>query len=259
MKQYLRDRQNEDKRGSAIGLVLTIAAHLLLCLVFVFSGIKYLYPPPTEQTFLIDFEEEEEKPVQVERKGREPMAEEVDKSKEINLVQKSESPHTATKTNKTPATKPDNFGDVETPTPKQEPELDPRASFPGMSKKDTSVTTPHSAEKAGSTFKAGQTEGNTSVGKTDGTPNAHLKGRNTLGVLPRPSYTVQNSGKVVVDIWVDRYGNVQKAVPGGAGTTVTDKALWQAARNAAMKTHFNQDADAPALQQGTITYIFNLK
>jgi len=63
----------------------------------------------------------------------------------------------------------------------------------------------------------------------------------------------------VVDIWVDNYGNVTKAIAGGQGTTVSNQALWAAARAAAMKAHFNQSADAPALQQGTITYIFKLK
>ena len=78
------------------------------------------------------------------------------------------------------------------------------------------------------------------------------------GTLPRPSYAVQTSGKVVVDIWVDNYGNVQKAVAGAEGTTVTDKTLWQAARKAALGAHFNMSADAPALQKGTITYIFKI-
>ena len=80
-----------------------------------------------------------------------------------------------------------------------------------------------------------------------------------LGALPVPVYKVQNEGIVVVDIWVDNYGNVQKAVPGGQGTTVTDKTLWNAARVAAMNSHFNQDANAPQQQHGTITYIFKLK
>ena len=79
------------------------------------------------------------------------------------------------------------------------------------------------------------------------------------GTLPRPSYPVQNSGTVVVEIWVDNYGNVQKAVAGIEGTTVTDKELWQAARKAALGAHFNMSADAPALQKGTITYVFKLK
>ena len=43
------------------------------------------------------------------------------------------------------------------------------------------------------------------------------------------------------------------------GTTVTDKALWTAARNAAMKAHFNMSAEAPAIQMGTITYKFKLQ
>ncbi|MBQ4026194.1 MAG: energy transducer TonB, partial [Bacteroidales bacterium] len=64
---------------------------------------------------------------------------------------------------------------------------------------------------------------------------------------------------VVVKIWVDQYGKVQKAVPGADGTTVTDRALWTAARNAALETGFTMSSSAPALQEGTITYIFNLK
>jgi hypothetical protein len=47
-------------------------------------------------------------------------------------------------------------------------------------------------------------------------------------------------------------------VAGAEGTTVTDKTLWQAARKAALGAHFNMSADAPVLQEGTITYIFKL-
>lgn len=86
----------------------------------------------------------------------------------------------------------------------------------------------------------------------------HLKGRTLVGSVPRPTYTVKESGTVVVAIWVDNYGNVTKAQAGAEGTTVTSKELWTAARNAAMKAHFNQKADAPALQEGTITYVFTL-
>ena len=64
---------------------------------------------------------------------------------------------------------------------------------------------------------------------------------------------------VVVSIKVDQYGTVTEAVPGAEGTTVTDKDLWNAARQAALKSHFNQKADAPVLQSGTITYKFKLQ
>ena len=61
---------------------------------------------------------------------------------------------------------------------------------------------------------------------------AKLAGRSVNGTLPKPVYSSEVSGKVVVDVWVDNYGTVQKAVAGVEGTTVADKDLWQAARKA---------------------------
>lgn len=87
--------------------------------------------------------------------------------------------------------------------------------------------------------------------------SAHLKGRSVVGPLPYPDYDFKKSGTVVVDIWVDNYGNVAKAQAGAEGTTLTSRGLLNSARNAAMRAHFNQKANAPALQQGTITYIFS--
>ena len=185
----------------------------------------------------------------------------MDLTREVELVQKSESPYVNDRPNTTPATKPDPHGDVEVPTPPQkaEPKLDPRASFPGMTQKESSATTPHSASEASEGFKAGQPDGNTKTGKTEGSANAHLKGRSLLGTLARPAYNSQEEGVVVVRIKVDQYGTVQEAIPGVEGTTVTDKNLWNAARSAAMKAVFNMSADAPALQEGTITYRFKLQ
>lgn len=256
MKQYLREREKEAKVSTMTGIVLTVAVHLVVLLSCAFTGLKYIYPPPEEQTFLIDFEEDEAQQIRRQRIGRQPQAEDIDKTKPVELIQRSESPIKSDRTNKTAEAKPDDFGDVEVPTPKEE--INQNALFPGMSKKDSSLA-PHGATNPSAEFKAGHPKGNTQVGKTEGAPNAHVKGRSVLGALPRPDYAVQDEGKVVVDIWVDNYGNVTKAIAGGQGTTVSNQALWAAARAAAMKAHFNQSADAPALQQGTITYIFKLK
>ena len=260
MKEYIRERQKQQQVSTGVGIGLTVAAHILACVFFAFNGIKYIYPPPVEESFVIDFQEEEQIKPRPARRGWQPTAEEVDRTKPIELIQKSESPYKSTsKTNATPATKPDDFGDVEAPAIEKEEALDPRAAFPGMSKKDTTTTAPHSATEASDKFKEGQPQGNTASGRVDGKPNAHLKGRNTIGNLPRPGYNVQNEGVVVVDIWVDNYGAVKKAVPGGDGTTVTDKSLWNEARKAAMNTKFDTNTSAPALQQGTITYVFRLQ
>ena len=262
MQPYQRTREQREKNANVSGILLTLGVHALALIVLLTSGLKYLDPPPPERTSLvIEFEEEneQEKPV-ITRVGRQPQAEEVDVTKPVELVQKAESPYVNDRPNTTPATKPDNHGDVEVPTPKvEEPKLDPRASFPGMSNKESNATTPHSASEASEGFKAGQPDGNTKEGKTEGSANAHVKGRNVVGSLPKPSYGTQAQGIVVVQVKVDQYGNVTEAIPGAEGTTVTDKTLWNAARNAAMKAHFNMDASAPAVQTGTITYIFKLK
>jgi TonB family protein len=233
---------------------------VVLIVAGIFTGLKYIYPPPQEQTFVIDFQEPEQQ-VQVEQtaKGNQPMAEVVNKQKDINLVQKSEAPLKGAKANQGKASTVDDFGDVDVPKPKTEKAIDNRALFhtaDNKSNKDTLAA--QTARKVSNALKAGHPNGNTDIGKTTGEPNAHLKGRSHNGSLPKPSYSVQNEGTVVVTIWVDQWGNVQKALAGASGTTVTDKTLWAAARIAAMKAHFNQDSNAPVLQQGTITYIFKL-
>ncbi|MBO4339852.1 MAG: energy transducer TonB [Bacteroidales bacterium] len=263
MQPYERTREKREKVANVTGLLVTVAVHALALVLCLTGGLSYLDPPPPERApLVIEFEDElvTEDPTPT-RIGTEPQAEEVDREREVELVQKSESPHVNTTPNVTPETRPDAHGDVEVPTPPQpeEPALDPRASFPGMGKRDNGATTPHSAEEASEGFKAGQADGNTRQGKTEGTSNAHLEGRNIEGSLPKPSYNSQTSGTVVVTIKVDQYGSVIEAIPGAEGTTVTDKNLWTAARNAAMKAHFNKKADAPAIQTGTITYIFKLK
>ena len=255
--QTIREKREHNARIT--GILMTVVMHVCAVVLVSFSGLKYLYPPPQEQTMLIDFSEEPEIVTQ-QLQGREPLAEEIDLEKPVELARKSEAPTEADRENLTPQTKPDPVGDVDTPAPEPDkPVLDPRAAFPGMARKDSSATTPHSAEQESDSFKAGQSRGNTDIGRTDGKPNAHVQGRNTVGNIPRPVYNVQESGIVVVDIWVDNYGNVVKAVPGGDGTTVVDKTLYAAARKAAIETHFNMSADAPAMQEGTITYYFNLK
>lgn len=86
--------------------------------------------------------------------------------------------------------------------------------------------------------------------------NAKLQGRTAEGVLPMPTVAINKEGVVVVSIWVDQYGTVQRAEAGADGTTIVDSKVWAAARSAALGAHFNISADAPALQKGTITYVF---
>ncbi|MBO5808686.1 MAG: hypothetical protein J6R15_04990 [Bacteroidales bacterium] len=258
---YLQERERQEKRSRATGAVLTAVLHTGLAGCLFFTGLTYLDPPPPEKEMvLIEFDEPEiEKPRQIWN-GTRPQAMNPDPSQPINLVQQSEAQNEGTKTNEAPEAQVDDFGDVDIKDPAPKKEIDRRALFraaDNKTQKDTLAA--QTAREVSDALKAGHAQGNTKTGETSGEPNAKLAGRSIDGTLPRPSYNVQASGKVVVAIWVDNYGQVQKAVPGVEGTTVSDKTLWQAARKAALGAHFNMSADAPALQEGTITYIFNLK
>ncbi len=85
----------------------------------------------------------------------------------------------------------------------------------------------------------------------------NLGGRSALA-LPLPYYPGNEEGVVVVQVTVDKYGKVTKAVAGARGSTTSSPELWVAARKAALKAKFNTDSNAPAFQQGTITYRFVL-
>ncbi|HYX07424.1 MAG TPA: TonB family protein, partial [Bacteroidales bacterium] len=85
-----------------------------------------------------------------------------------------------------------------------------------------------------------------------------LAGRNPL-LLPKPDYNYQVEGKVVVEVTVDRLGNVTNAVAGVRGSTTLDENLLNAAKKAALRARFDTKPDAPAYQKGTITYHFMLQ
>ena len=259
--KYLREREIQERRSRTTGVALTVVLHIGMAACLFLTGFTYLDPPPPEkEMILIEFDEPEiEKPRQIWN-GTRPQAVNPDPTQPINLVQQSEAQLEGTKSNEAPESVVDDFGDVEIKGPEPKKEIDRRALFrvaDNKTKKDTLA--PQTAREPSDALKAGHAQGNTKTGETSGEPNAKLAGRSINGTLPRPSYNVQASGKVVVQIWVDNYGQVQKAVAGVEGTTVTDQTLWQAARKAALGAHFNMSADAPALQEGTITYIFNLK
>lgn len=260
-EQYLRERERQESRSRVTGVALTTVMHLAVLAGCFLMGFTYLDPPPPEQEqILIEFDEPEiAKPKQTWN-GTRPQAVEPDRTKPINLVQKSEAQNVGTKSNEAPESVVDDFGDVDIKDPAPKKEIDRRALFRAAdNKRQKDTLAAQTAREVSDALKAGHAQGNTKTGETSGEHNAKLQGRSINGTLPRPSYPVQKSGIVVVEIWVDNYGNVQKAVAGVAGTTVTDNTLWQEARKAALRAHFNMSADAPALQKGTITYVFKLK
>lgn len=94
-------------------------------------------------------------------------------------------------------------------------------------------------------------------GGTGGDGNYNLSGREPLG-RPKVKPNCNEEGIVVVSILVDNSGKVIKAEPGVKGTTNTAACLMKAAKEAALKTKWNQDNEAPSTQVGLIKYNFSL-
>lgn len=242
-------------RSKLVGIGLTAAAHALLLMVCMRSGLTYLYPPPEEKTIVMEFPEEPE--LQEVTFGVEPRSEAPEPDREVELVKRSESPVEGTKANEAEEATVGDEGDVEVPEPKRE--INRRALFPSAANNRKDTLAPQTAAETSSRLDEGHASGNTMAGSSDGEPSARLAGRNVVGSLPLPAYGVQKSGRVVVKIFVDREGNVTEAIPGIEGTSVQDRSLWSAAKQAALKAHFSANPAAPISQEGTITYIFRLK
>jgi colicin import membrane protein len=86
-----------------------------------------------------------------------------------------------------------------------------------------------------------------------------LGGRGSL-TLPKPKYDNQVDGTVVIEVTVDRTGNVTNAVFFQKGSTTLDEYLIRVSRDAAMLAKFEPKPNATELfEKGTISYTFILK
>lgn len=83
----------------------------------------------------------------------------------------------------------------------------------------------------------------------------YLPGRYHLN-LPIPIYKCENAGIVVLNITVNRRGEITDYSYNGSESSTTDECLYEAAVNAIKRTRFNPDPSAEAKQEGMITYQF---
>lgn len=269
--KYL-ETQHEKK-----SFAITVVLHVLLILLLLFFGFSYLDPPP-ESGIAINFgtsevgsgNEQPTEPVQSAPQASRPevtpveptIKEEVitqetaeapviqEKKKEEKIVQKTE-----------PVKKP------EEPVKKPDPK-------PDKSTTDALSSILNGPENAG---RATGGEGNDNVagdkGDPNGDPEASAYYGNGQGLDGDGNYRLggrralnkekfvqdcNESGIVVVQIEVNRNGQVTRAIPGVKGTTNNAACLTDPARRAALATRFNSDDNAPAKQVGTIIYNFKL-
>jgi len=282
-----------EKKNKARGIIGTILFHLGALMLLLFLALRTPLPLPGEEGVIVnlgydetgmDIEQREQAapaeikpqpaPVQQNEPEDEYLAQDVEEAPAISPKRtepKKKEPEIV-KPEKEPVkevVKPE-------PQPKPVPKPDPKAMYKG---KSTSTTEGGQEGQTGEQGDQGDPSGaagsniykgisgsgeatgegsGSGTGPGDGSGDGisfSLGGRGSLSLF-KPSYDSKEQGKVVVTIKVDRKGKVISAVAGAKGTNVSDQTLWQLAKDAALKSAFEADPDAPEMQTGTITYIF---
>lgn len=82
-----------------------------------------------------------------------------------------------------------------------------------------------------------------------------MKGR-TMTTAPIISNPTENRGVVVVEVTINRNGNVMKAKPGAPGSTTSSEYLYTKAEFAARGARFDVSKTGPVEQEGTITITY---
>lgn len=256
----------ELKREDLYGAVATILVHALLLLLLLFFFLRVQPPdPPLPPGMEIDFG------VSVEGSGTNnlatPTAPVVSPNPSVTPSQPVKSASEDIRTSDVgeelskikPTTKPTK---EVTPEEKPKPVINQGALLPGK-KNDGgqgSSNTPGNEGRldGGPTGKGtqggiGTTPG---AGPSGGGTRFTLEGRSALS-LPKPRYTEQEDGTVVVKVTVDRTGKVVNATTDGVrGSTTTNKSLHAEAVAAARRAQFDVKADAAPEQIGYIYYTF---
>jgi len=269
----------KDKKG----ILGTIFFHSIIILIIAIFGFSTPLPLPEEEGILINFGTEQfgsgdtDPAYSVEEKATpeqqpDDIVPESDDAEEIITQDFEEAP--AITEEKVVTEKPDEKDeevlDTRSETTEEEAiqevveerKVNERALYKGRS------TTDESSEEEGINEREGNQGSITGSTKSDnyaqglsqgsGGIEFSLSGRNPL-FLPKPKYEYQAEGKVVVEIRVDRNGNVIYARAGVKGSTTNDENLIKAASEAALKAKFDVKTDAPFTQTGTITYHFILQ
>ena len=252
-----------EKKSNRSGILGTMVFHILLIICFLYMGLTYQTPPPEEEGISINFGYIDEGKTEIEPSDESEIPEPVEEEiivKEALIEQEilTQENEESAKIEKDKKEKQDSESEKEELI-EEKPEIIKKALYTGKKKNQES--------------NEGRAERNGNQGDIDGTPNtekytgggmgsdgiAYQLGGRKPEFKAKPIYKIQEEGKVVVIITVDRLGNVINAIPGAHGSTTLNSYLLKRAKEAALKTKFNAKKSAPENQQGKIIYHFNLK
>lgn len=237
------------EKNRRTGVMVTVAAHLLLVLLLSFLVMQPPFPPPTQIGVEVNLGNSNDgmSDIQPETPSQQANATSQPNSEKIATQSTEESVNLKNKTSS------------EKVTPKETPEkvIDNRFTFQQNKK---------SGGNEGQTGKPGdqgKEDGDknatnyTGGGGSNGSPGFELSGRKKV-TLDRPKQVLDQEGKVVIKIWVNKYGKVVDAKQEINRSTTTNSVLVNLAIKSALISVFDANPNAPEVQTGYITYIFTL-
>ena len=240
---------NKEKKDRGIAIAGTIAVHALIVLVLFLMAFRTPLPLPGEEGVEVDLGMMDQGMGNIQpEKPAIPMAaqpqQQPSQSKEEIVTQNDDE---APSLEKPKNTKPKQ----EKPAEEPKPTVNQRALFKGSNNPQAGGSEgitgqPGDQGKPNGLAGVRQYEGN--GGKGNGT-GYDLGGRGAKS-LHRPNDDFSEEGIVVVDIWVDRQGKVTRAEVATKGTTVINNDMRQKAVQAALRSTFAADSNAPEEQIG---------
>jgi len=253
--------KTEQEKNKRRGLIGTLVFHLILLIVFLFTGLTMPVPIPEEEGLPVqldlgntDFGQGDEQPLS---------STEPEISDPISKPQPAEA--TPVESPEDLATQ-DEVSDLSAPEEtkpqkpvEKKPELDEKRkkvlqSNPFQTKDDNDSKGQGDSGQAGDHGKPdGSPDGNSLHGDAAGGGiSFDLGGRSAKNLRAIPG-NYQESGLIVIDIVVDREGNVLRASV-GRKTTITNASLLKAAEAEARRVKFTPNPSAPEEQRGRISY-----
>ena len=247
---------NKEKKDKGIAIVGTIVVHALVLLVLFLMAFRTPLPLPGEEGVEVDLGMMDQGMGNIQpEKPAIPMAaqpqQQQNKSKEDIVTQNDD---------EAPAIeKPKNTKPKQETKPVEEPKptVNQKALFKGSNNPQAGGSegiTGQPGDQGKPNGLAGIKKYDGNGGKGNGT-GYDLGGRGAKS-LHRPDDDFSEEGRIVVDIWVNRNGQVVRAEVATKGTDIINNAMRQKAIQAAKRSTFASDPDAPEEQHGTITYTF---
>lgn len=246
-------------KNSFYGIIGTISFHLILFLMFFLFGFSTPLPLPEEQGVEVNLGNSDEGMGTIQH---EELTENISASKPVQQADNTENISTqnieeSIKLNDKKTDKKVNTENTKPTEEKPKDKINPLALFNTNKGGKNGGSEGETGKPGDQGNKFGNPDAKNHTGNPGGGggPSFSLKGRSAK-TLPKPDYNSNEQGAVVVKIWVNNNGEVTRVEAGQRGTTTSDRTLWKMAENAAMRSRFSPDENAPEDQTGTITYKF---